>query len=65
MSAEEALQRAEELLAKLEETRADLERMSESEDVDGAIEALTRLSALAKEVEAELQKARREADAAP
>lgn len=65
MSAEEALQRAEELLAKLEETRADLERMSESEDVDGAIEALTRLSELAKEVEAELQKARREADAAP
>ena len=55
MSAEEALQRAEELLAKLEETRADLERMSESEDVDGAIEALTRLSELAKEVEAELQ----------
>jgi hypothetical protein len=65
VSAEEALQRAEELLAKLEETRADLERMSESEDVDGAIEALTRLSQLAKEVEAELQKARREADAAP
>jgi hypothetical protein len=65
VSAEESLQRAEELLAKLEETRADLERMSESEDVDGAIEALTRLSELAKEVEAELQKARREADAAP
>ena len=65
MSAEESLQRAEELLAKLEEARADLERLSESEDVDGAIEALTRLSALAKEVEAELQRARREADAAP
>jgi hypothetical protein len=63
--AEESLQRAEELLAKLEEARADLERLSESEDVDGAIEALTRLSALAKEVEAELQRARREADAAP
>ena len=65
MSAEESLQRAEELLAKLEEARADLERLSESEDVDGAIEALTRLSELAKEVEAELQRARREADAAP
>ena len=65
MSAEESLQRAEELLAQLEETRADLERLSESEDVDGAIEALTRLSELAKEVEAELQRARREADAAP
>ena len=65
MSAEESLQRAEELLAKLEEARADLERLSESEDVDGAIEALTRLSELAKQVEAELQRARREADAAP
>ena len=65
MSAEESLQRAEELLAQLEETRADLERLSESEHVDGAIEALTRLSELAKQVEAELQRARREADAAP
>ena len=65
MSAEESLQRAEELLAKLEETRADLERLSEAEDVDGAIDALTRLSELAKQVEAELQRARREADAAP
>ncbi len=44
VSAEESLQRAEELLAQLEETRAELERLSESEDVDGAIEALTRLS---------------------
>jgi uncharacterized protein YjgD (DUF1641 family) len=65
VSAEESLQRAEELLAKLEETRAELERMSDSEDVDGAIDALTRLSELAKEVEAELQRARREAEAAP
>jgi len=65
VTAEESLQRAEELLAELEETRADLERLSESEDVDGAIEALTRLSELAKQVEAELQRARREADAAP
>jgi len=65
VTAEESLQRAEELLAELEETRADLERLSESEDVDGAIEALTRLSELAKKVEAELQRARREADAAP
>ena len=65
MAAEESLQRAEELLAKLEETRADLERLADSEDVDGAIDTLTRLSELAKEVEAELQRARREADAAP
>jgi len=65
VAAEEALGRAEELLAKLEETRVELEQLSESEDVDGAIDALTRLSELAKEVEAELQRARREADAAP
>lgn len=65
MAAEESLRRAEELLAKLEETRADLERRSEAEDVDGAIDALTRLAELAKEVEAELQRARREAEAAP
>ncbi len=65
MAAEESLRKAEELLAELEQARADLERMSESEDVDGAIDALTRLAALAKEVEAELQRARREADAPP
>jgi hypothetical protein len=65
VAAEESLRKAEELLAELEQTRADLERMSESEDVDGAIDALTRLAALAKEVEVELQRARREADAPP
>ena len=65
MAAEESLQRAEELLAELESTRAELERLSDSEDVNGAIDALTRLSELAKQVEAELQRARREADAAP
>jgi hypothetical protein len=64
VAAEDALARAEELLAKLEETRAELERLSGSEDTDGAIDALGRLAELAKEVEAELQRARREADAA-
>jgi hypothetical protein len=61
--AEESLGRAEELLAKLETTRAELEQTAASEDVDGALDALTRLAELAKEVEAELQRARREADA--
>ena len=63
MTAEESLGRAEELLGELEATRAELERLSESEDVDGAIDALARLAELAKQVEAELQRARREADA--
>jgi hypothetical protein len=63
MSAEDSLQRAEELLAKLEETRAELERVSEAEDAETAIDLLGRLSELAKEVEAELSRAKREADA--
>ena len=63
MTAEESLGRAEELLGELEATRAELEQLSESEDVDGAVDALARLAELAKQVEAELQRARREADA--
>jgi hypothetical protein len=63
MSAEDSLQRAEELLAKLEETRAELERVSEAEDAETAIDLLGRLAELAKEVEAELARAKREADA--
>ena len=63
MSSEDALQRAESLLARLEETRAELERVSESDDADTAIDLLGKLSELAKEVEAELARAKREADA--
>jgi hypothetical protein len=63
LSAEDSLQRAEELLAKLEETRAELARVSEAEDAETAIDLLGRLSELAKEVEAELSRAKREADA--
>jgi len=63
VTAEESLGRAEELLGELEATRAELEQLSESEDVDGAIDALARLAELAKQVEAELQRARRGADA--
>ena len=64
MTADDSLGRAEQLLGELEATRAELEQLSESEDVDGAIDALARLAELAKQVEAELQRARREADAA-
>ncbi len=63
MTSEDSLQRAEELLTRLEATRAELERVSESEDAETAIDLLGKLSELAKEVEAELARAKREADA--
>ncbi len=60
MSSEEALARAEKLLEKVEETRRQLEQTDDSAQ---AIEILSQLSELAKEVEAELARARREAEA--
>jgi hypothetical protein len=65
LSAEESLGRAEELLARLEATRGELERLAAANDADKALEVLSELSELAKEVEDELEKARRagEADA--
>ena len=62
MSAEDSLKRAEELLDRLERTRAELEKVSESENPEAAIEVLTKLAEIAKEVEAELTRARREAE---
>ena len=61
MSAEDSLAKAEQLLERLEAARAKLEA---TEDPDAAIEVLEELAALAKEIEAELQRARGEADAA-
>ncbi len=63
MSANEPLERAEELLRRLEETRAEVDRLAESDDADAAIEALTRLQELAREVHEELARAKRAADA--
>jgi hypothetical protein len=60
MSAEESLQRAEQLMERLEETRARLEATS---DPDAAIELLSELAEIAKDVEAALSQAKREADA--
>ena len=60
MSAEESLKRAEDLLEKLEAARA---RLEATDDPDAAIEVLSELSELAREVEAELTRAKREADA--
>jgi poly(A) polymerase Pap1 len=60
VSAEDSLKRAEELLNKLEAARGKLEA---TEDPDAAIQVLSELSELAREVEAELTRAKREADA--
>lgn len=60
MSAEDSLKRAEELLEKLERARG---RLESTDDPDAAIEVLQELSELAREIEAELTRAKREADA--
>ncbi|TML67863.1 MAG: hypothetical protein E6G13_11160 [Actinobacteria bacterium] len=67
--AEDALARAEELLARLEATRAELERLSEADDADRALDILGELAGLSKQIEDELQRAKRasesEGDAEP
>ncbi len=60
MSVDDALRRAEELLERLEHTRAKLET---TEDPEAAIEVLGELAEIAKEIEAEISRARREAGA--
>lgn len=60
MTAEDSLKRAEELLEKLEQARA---RLEQTEDPEAAIDVLSELAEIAKEVEAELARARREAGA--
>ena len=58
MSAEDSLQRAEGLLERLEATRQELES---TQDPDRAIEILSELAEIAKEDEAELARAKKEA----
>jgi hypothetical protein len=58
--AEESLKRAEELLARLEEVRG---RLEATDDPQAAIDMLTELSEIAKQVDAELTQAKRAADA--
>jgi len=62
-TADEALGRAEELLERLKATRDELERLAAAEDAESAVEVLSELADLAKEVEVELAKARSRADA--
>jgi hypothetical protein len=59
MTSEDSLSNAEDLLARLEAARA---RLDETQDPDQAIEILQELAELAKEVEAELQRAKRAAE---
>jgi exonuclease VII small subunit len=59
MSSEESLSHAEHLLARLEAARL---RLDGTEDPDQAIEILQELADLAREVEAELQRAKRAAE---
>ena len=58
-TADESLNKAEDLLARLESARG---RLEETQDPDQAIELLQELAELAKEVEAELQRAKRAAE---
>jgi hypothetical protein len=60
VTAEESLARAESLLERLDAARA---RLEETDDPERAIELLAELSELAKEVQAEIERAKREADA--
>ena len=59
MTTDESLNNAENLLARLEAARG---RLDETQDPDQAIEILQELAELAKEVEAELQRAKRAAE---
>ena len=59
MSADESLTKAEELLARLEAQR---EKLESTDDPDQAIEVLQELAELARQIEVELQAARRAAE---
>ena len=61
---EESLTRAEELLTRLEAARSELDRLAtdESASPERALEILGELSELAKAVEEELERAKREAE---
>ena len=60
MSADEALARAEKLLERLNDRREQLERLAQADDVDGeaAVDLIAELAELARQIEAELTRAR-------
>ena len=59
----ESLGRAQELLERLQVKLADLERGAETGETDGTVDDLTQIAEIAKEIEAEVQRARQAADA--
>jgi hypothetical protein len=66
MATDDSLNRAEELLARLEAARGELDRLASSEEggsPERALELLGELSELAKGVEEELDRAKRAAEA--
>jgi hypothetical protein len=67
MTADDSLARAEQLLARLEQARAELDQLAQADDAERALDVLTELAELSKAIEEELQRAKRdaEADAAP
>ena len=64
MSTEDSLGRAEELLGRLEAARAELDQLAQQEggSPERALEILSELSELAKSVEEELERAKRDAE---
>jgi hypothetical protein len=64
VSTEDSLNRAEELLSRLEAARGELDRLATDENAspERALEILSELSELAKAVEDELERAKREAE---
>jgi hypothetical protein len=64
MTIEESLGRAEELLVRLNERRDDLERLAAADEVDAdaAVDVISELAEIAKEIEAELVRARASAE---
>lgn len=61
----DALARAEELLGQLNQRHEELERLAAADDVDGdaAVDLIAELAELARQIEAELTRARNLADA--
>lgn len=63
--ADDHLARAEQLLVRLDERRSELERLAGADEVDGeaAVDVISELAEIAKEIESELNRARTLADA--
>jgi predicted translin family RNA/ssDNA-binding protein len=63
VSANESLGRAQELAERLRARLDNLERLAEAGDVDAAVDDLVEIAEIAKQIEAEVQRARASADA--